>query len=206
MVARAIDEQARVRLVSPADVDALAGVLGRAFETDPVFQAILPDEAHRRRALPVLFREWIRLLHVPHPTTSWTTDDLAGAALWSPRDAWGVGFGKILRMAPRMLAAMGSRAVPALRVLHAIEAPHPRRPHVYLRVLGCVPERQGRGIGSRLMQPMLAQCDARGEAAYLESSNEKNLPLYRRHGFEVTGEVVTHLGPRVWLMWREPRP
>ncbi len=144
MVARAIDEQARVRLVSPDDVDALAGVLGRAFETDPVFQAILPDEAHRRRALPILFREWIRLLHVPHPTTSWTTDDLAGAALWSPRDAWGVGFGK--------------------------------------------------------------KCDARGEAAYLESSNEKNLPLYRRHGFEVTGEVVPHLGPRVWLMWREPRP
>jgi len=52
---------------------------------------------------------------------------------------------------------------------------------------------------------MLERCDAERAAAYLESSNEKNVPLYRRHGFEVTGEVVTHLGPRAWLMWRDPR-
>ena len=189
----------------PGDVDALAGVLGRAFETDPIFRAILPAEAHRRRALPVLFREWIRLLHLPHPETSWTTDDLAGAALWSPPGAWHVGVGTIARMAPRMLGAMGTRSVPGLRVMRAVEAPHPREPHYYLRVVGCEPDRQGRGIGSRLMQPMLDACDARGAAAYLESSNEKNVPLYRRHGFEVTGEVVTHLGPRAWLMWRKPR-
>jgi ribosomal protein S18 acetylase RimI-like enzyme len=204
MASRPSDEPS-VRLLTHEDLDPVAGVLGRAFEADPVFRAILPSDAHRRRALPALFREWIRLLHLPHPATSWTTDDLAGAALWSPSGAWGVGLGSILRMGPRMLAAMGSRALPGLRVLHAIEAPHPRKPHVYLRVLGCEPERQGRGIGSRLLQPMLAQCDARGDAAYLESSNEKNVPLYRRHGFEVTGEVVTHLGPKVWLMWREPR-
>ncbi len=204
MVARPLEEPS-VRLVTREDTDGVAGVLARAFHADPVFCAILPDDAHRSRALPVLFGEWIRLLHLPHPATSWTTEDHAGAALWSPRGSWGVGLGSILRMGPRVLAAMGSRTVPGLRVLRAIEAPHPREPHVYLRMVGCEPQRQGRGIGSRLMQPMLAQCDATGEAAYLESSNEKNLPLYMRHGVEVTGEVVTHLGPKVWLMWRKPR-
>ena len=84
--------------------------------------------------------------------------------------------------------------------------PHPREPpHHYLRVLGCDPNRQGQGIGSRLLEPTLAQCDTRGEPAYLESSNEKNLSFYRRHGFETTAEVVTHLGARAWLMWRAPR-
>jgi ribosomal protein S18 acetylase RimI-like enzyme len=197
--------ESSVRHVTRGDLDALSGVLARAFDDDPVFCAIIPDDAHRRRALPVLFREWIRLLHLPHPSTSWTTGDLAGAALWSPQGEWDVGFGSILRMGPRMLVAMGTRTVPGLRVLHAIEVPHPREPHVYLRALGVEPRYQGRGVGSRLMHPMLAQCDARGEAAYLESSNERNVPLYRRHGFEVTGEVVTHLGPKVWLMWRKPR-
>ena len=200
-----VASESSVRHVVRGDLDALAGVLARAFDEDPVFCAILPDDAHRRRTLPVLFREWIRLLHLPHPSTSWTTEDLAGAALWSPQGEWDVGFGAILRMGPRMLAAMGTRTVPGLRVLHAIEAPHPREPHVYLRVLGVEPSSRGRGIGSRLMHPMLAQCDARGQAAYLESSNERNVPLYRRHGFEVTGEIVTHLGPKVWLMWRKPR-
>ena len=84
--------------------------------------------------------------------------------------------------------------------------PHPRAPHHYLRVIGCDPDKQGRGVGSALLAPALARCDERGEPAYLESSNERNLPFYRRHGFEVTGEVTTYLGPKAWFMWREPRP
>jgi ribosomal protein S18 acetylase RimI-like enzyme len=193
-----------IRHVAPDDLDALSSVLGRAFDADPVFSAILPEDPHRRRVLPVIFREWIRLLHLPHPTTSWTTDDLSGAALWSPPGAWHVGVGDLARMARSVIGAMGTRTLPGLRVQFAIEALHPKEPHHYLRVLGCEPDRQGQGIGSGLMQPMLDQCDARGEPAYLESSNERNVPLYRRHGFEVTKEIVTHLGPRIWLMWRNP--
>src|SRR5450755_1155306 len=171
---RLVSRAMNVRHIAPGDLDPLARVLGRAFDADPIFRAILPDDEHRRRALPALFREWIRLLHLPHPQATWTTDDLAGVALWSPPGAWHVGVGAIARMGPRMIAALGSRTVPGLRVLHAIEAPHPREPHHYLRVIGCDPDRQGQGIGSRLMQPMLEQCDALGEPAYLESSNEKN--------------------------------
>jgi hypothetical protein len=53
---------------------------------------------------------------------------------------------------------------------------------------------------------MLARVDADGMPAYLESSNELNLALYRRHGFEVTSEVAIPGGPRTWPMWREPHP
>ncbi len=43
--------------------------------------------------------------------------------------------------------------------------------------------------------------------AYLESSNERNLPLYERNGFRVTGNLraLSH-GPTIWRMWREPQP
>jgi GNAT superfamily N-acetyltransferase len=193
-----------VRPLVAEDVVPVAAALARAFDDDPIFRAILPDDAHRRRALPALFEEWTRILHLPHPG-SFTTDDHAGAALWSPPGAWEVGIGTILRMGPRMLGAMGMRAWTGLRVMHAIESPHPKKLHHYLRVIGCDPARQGQGVGAALLRPILDLCDARREPAYLESSNERNHTFYRRYGFEVTGEVVTHLGPKAWFMWREPR-
>jgi ribosomal protein S18 acetylase RimI-like enzyme len=196
---------AEVRKATSDDVQKLGDVLGRAFDDDPIFRAILPDDAQRRRALPILFREWTRLLHLPHDT-AWTTNDLAGGALWSPPGHWKIGLFDEAKMAPKMVGALGTRVLASLRVLFAIESRHPKdRPHHYLRALGCEPSRQGRGIGSCLLRPMLERCDAQHEAAYLESSKEKNLSFYRRHGFEVVDEVVTHLGPRVWLMWRDPR-
>ena len=195
----------RVRPLQASDVDVLAVVLGRAFDDDPLFRAILPDAEHRRRALPVLFGEWMRLLHLREPG-SFVTDTLDGAALWSSPGRWAIGLTTLARMGPRTLAALGTRTIAGLRVLHAVESPHPKEPpHHYLRVLGCDPDRQGRGIGSRLLEPTLAACDTRGEGAYLESSNEKNHAFYRRHGFEIRAEVVTHLGARAWLMWRKPR-
>jgi hypothetical protein len=52
---------------------------------------------------------------------------------------------------------------------------------------------------------MLARVDADRMPAYLESSNQRNLAFYGRHGFEMTSEVVIPSGPRVWPMWREGR-
>ena len=58
-----------------------------------------------------------------------------------------------------------------------------------------------------VLSPSVARCDAAGEPAYLESSKERNVPFYERHGFKVTREVtISGGGPTLWLMWRDPRP
>jgi ribosomal protein S18 acetylase RimI-like enzyme len=193
-----------VRKAGRTDLETVGAVLARAFQDDPLFCAIVPDGARRRHGLPVLFREVMRRLHLPDDT-AWTTDDLAGAALWCPPGRWKVHVLTEARMAPAILAAFGARVVPMLRVLAQVEARHPiDRPHHYLRVLGCDPSRQGQGVGSRLLRPMLEELDRTGQHAYLESSNERNHPFYRRHGFEIIEEIRTRIGPSVWLMWRHP--
>jgi ribosomal protein S18 acetylase RimI-like enzyme len=77
-------------------------------------------------------------------------------------------------------------------------------PHCYLAILGVDPEAQRRGLGSRLLRPVLARCDRERVPAYLESSKEANIAFYERHGFAVTDEVALPRGPRLWLMWRRP--
>jgi ribosomal protein S18 acetylase RimI-like enzyme len=72
--------------------------------------------------------------------------------------------------------------------------------------LGTEPARQGHGIGSALLDTVLAQVDEAGDAAYLESSKERNVSLYARFGFEVIDEHRSKLGsPPIWRMWREPK-
>ena len=73
-------------------------------------------------------------------------------------------------------------------------------------MLGTEPARQGEGIGTRLLEPVLETCDADELPAFLESSKESNVAFYTRHGFRVTEEVQLPGGPPVWLMWRDPRP
>ena len=112
----------------------------------------------------------------------------------------------ILRLAPVMVRGIGRRTAKALQGLNRMEKAHADHPdHYYLAVLGTRPDRQGEGVGSALMAPVLATCDAEGIGAYLESSKESNIPFYRRHGFEVVGEVTFPSGPTIWPMWRDPR-
>ncbi len=193
-----------VRLATAEDVGPAAGSLARAFEDDPVMAILFPDPGSRLRRIERFFRAGIRHQHLPHGT-SYTTEDRSGAALWDPPGHWKMTWGQILRGSPDLVGAFGARVPTALRVLSAMERVHPTEPHYYLAVLGTDPARQGQGIGGALLQPVLDRCDEDGTGAYLESSKERNIPYYRRFGFELSGEIALPRGGMVWPMWREPQ-
>lgn len=186
------------------DIEPLEDVLQAAFWDDPMMRWMIPDDASRSRRAARLFRGMLRHWFVPMRTV-WTTADQQGAALWSPPGHWRIPVMAQLPSLPSMLGALGRGAVKAGRLMSLVEHHHPREPHWYLAVLGTDPPSQGKGIGSALIAPVLSRCDAEGVPAYLESSKESNIPFYRRHGFEVTGELRVPGGPVLYPMWREPR-
>ena len=188
------------------DLDGMAESLSLAFHDDPVMQWLFGDEPPRpvRYLRPFFATEGAR--HLRHEQV-FTLDGTPGAAYWEPPGHWKTSPIDILRLSPLMVRGMGSRTLRALRGLGRMEAAHAKHPeHYYLAVLGTRPDRQGAGLGSALLAPVLERCDTEGVGAYLESSKESNIPFYRRHGFEVVGEVQFPSGPTIWPMWRDPRP
>jgi ribosomal protein S18 acetylase RimI-like enzyme len=198
-----------VRLARPEDIPGLAVVLARAFATDPFFRFIAadgPDRVERMRdAWGAMLRHGSAGL-----VQTYTTGDLAGAAVWLPPGHTRPSLLDSIRMMPAMarlsrwsrLAAVG-RAMTELDLRHRHHAPGP---HHYLMALGVDPDRQGQGIGSALMAPVLERCDREGRIAYLETSTPGGRRLYERHGFEVVEErTLRDTTTRGWLMLRRPR-
>lgn len=191
-----------VRRATRDELPDLSAVLGRAFHDDPVFGWMFPSPARRRRWAARFFH--IRMRQLLDQDEIWTADG-AGAAVWAQPGRWEVGWRGALQMAG-LARGLGRHAPRALVGGARIERAHPRvPPHWFLAVLGVDPPRQGTGIGTALLGPVLAECDRDGVGAYLETATRRDVAFYTRFGFRVTGELRLPGGPPVWPMWRDPR-
>jgi GNAT superfamily N-acetyltransferase len=193
-----------LRRARAADVAALAYMLARAFLDDPVAMWSCKPDPLRPAMLERFHATRLRQLLLYDEV--WTTENLTCAAMWAPPGRWKLAAREDAALArcllhPRLIA----RLPLIVTGLVGVQRRHPRPPHWYLAVLGTDPSAQGQGLGSAVLQPVLQQCDADGVCAYLESSKQRNVDFYARHGFRVTGEIRLPRGPAVWPMWREPR-
>jgi GNAT superfamily N-acetyltransferase len=194
-----------VRQATEVDVAPMAVQLCRAFADDPVMAHVFRNEGRRTKAMTAYFTSQMRGDYLPFGGC-YTTDDHLGAAVWGPAGkpllTGMAGIANLVKVLPFVVSHLKA----TLDMIGLIESMHPHEPHWYLATLGTDPDAQGRGIGSALMRPVLDLCDAEGLPAYLESSKERNVPFYARHGFAVVKEVpLPHGGPSIWTMWREPQ-
>ena len=197
--------EAQVRQATPADHEAAAEALALAFADDPCWGHLLRDSETRAERLLAYFSTEIESL-TPEHREVWVTEDGGGAAVWAPPGRWRVPLGATIMEGPQMTRVFGRRLPLALRALLRLERHHPKREHWYLQYLGVEPRRQGRGLGSALLAPVLERCQRDRQPAYLEASTERNRALYERNGFALTGvfEMPGRGGPPVREMWREP--
>ena len=195
-----------VRKVGGTESVSLAGVMARAFESDPMCVHLLPDQGRRLPGLERAFRMFLRRIYLPQQEC-YTVGDISGGALWLPPGKYPPSAWQQLCLLPGFSRIFGLLRTPgALRDLNCMEKMHPKeKPHWYLAFLGVRPSEQGKGLGSALIRPVLSRCDAERAPAYLETSNERNLSLYQRHGFKVVRECDIPNGPHFWGMWREPQ-
>jgi GNAT superfamily N-acetyltransferase len=198
-----------VRLATSAEIGDLAAVLARALARDPFYLYLAGDAPERSQRM----RDgWAGILRFgsAHLSHTYTTDDLAGAAVWLPPGYRGPGLIDGLRQLPAMARLAGWRRLrmvgDAVASLEQHRHRHVGAPHFYLSAIGVEPDRQGEGVGTALMQPVLDRCDREGLPAYLETAVARNVLLYERLGFDVVEEMdLPGTDIHGWQMLRAPR-
>lgn len=189
-------------VVSSYDIraEAATSVVTLAFATDPVARWTYPDPDQYLEYFPRFIKAFAGRSF--EKGTAYLAPDFAGAALWlkpgvSPNED------ELLGLVWESTSSEVQKDL--FPMFEQMAAFHPKYPHWYLPMIGVEPSRQGSGVGSALLQHSLANCDADGLPAYLESSNPKNIPLYERFGFEVIGTIRAGDAPPMFPMLRKPQ-
>jgi Acetyltransferase (GNAT) family len=78
----------------------------------------------------------------------------------------------------------------------------PKVEMAYLWFIGVDPHHQHAGNGSNLLKEVIAEAQKRNLPVYLETSTLKNLPWYKRFGFEIYNQL--ELGYTLFFLKREP--
>lgn len=200
-------ERLTQRRLAPADAEAAALVLARAFGQDPLWRFLFPAPTERAAMVRQAFRTFAPAFIADFVALG-TGDPLDGVAVWSRPDQAPPRLDTLL--GPRLLTLVFSpflaalpRAVPIFSRFEALQRRYAPEPHYYLNTVGVVPEAQGRGRASALIRPMLAEADARGMTVYTETMTPENVPLYERYGFLVREELaVPATDLRLWALLR----
>src|SRR4051812_10883874 len=176
------------RRATIADADVVAGIIARAFVTDPIWSVALarPDASTEHH-----IEHWRQYVVGAIPGGSvWITDGGEAASVWIPPGGHELSAAEEVVLDQWLDATLGRTGRDDYHELASrFVASHPVAPeHTYLSLLATDPAHRGRGLGMALLRANLAMLDAAGMPAYLESTNPANNGRYEPVGFARHGE------------------
>lgn len=191
---------------APANFPAAAAVLAEAFEHDTVMASLVAGTDQPRTRLTLLFEALLRSAAPRGIRIDLARRDndgaIIGAAIWELPGYRASTLARVGEL-PALMRALGWRGLwAAARLQSRLASYRPAEPHWYLAEIGVGSAARGAGVGSALLANRLGAIDAAGEAAYLESSNERNRALYQRMGFTPIGIIRDIRGAAPAAMWR----
>ena len=155
--------------LTSAQIKEASQALARAFFDDPYVEFIQPDPEKRLKPTETFMRTALRYglryghVHVP-------AEGPQASAVWlPPGDSPAGTFRSLLcgiGLMPFQLGFSGTgKLFATLGYADGLHKKEMTRPHWYLWVLGVEPEKQGQGLGGRVLQPTLRRAEVLDDAA-----------------------------------------
>jgi GNAT superfamily N-acetyltransferase len=205
--------EVKIAALARKDIQDSGGILGRAFQDDPAILMMLAESGaeERTEGSAILFMN--QLLTCSRNGSPMIVRDamgiLAAFSLYPP-GTYPIPPTEQVKMI--LLTVLKARLFRrqtwlalgrGIKLLDEMQKKHPKDPHYYLEVLGVDPGHQGKGIGSMILGSINEKADKDGVGFYLETAQPRNLPLYKRFGYQIVDQKDV-LGVTLWFMWRNP--
>lgn len=197
-----IDLGAELVQSKPGEEMKFGNITADAFRNDPLNNWIFQGFA----GISALFHWQAKHIYVPRGYCYRAGND--GACMWMlPSGDLSTTKLQDLSLATTIFFNSGFDAIKrAWKIGEGMARAHPHFPHAYLFSIAVRPQAQGKGLGRKLIQPVLEACDSAGIPAYLENSNPANTSFYRSCGFEQTDLIqVEPDSPTLVPMLRQPQ-
>lgn len=202
------------RPLRATDVPSTADVLARAFADNPCYAWMHPRVATRQRDLRAFFERNLAW-HLPEGLVWVGVRDAKVVGTLTLQPPGGVQHGLARMLVHWVVPTLRHQGVRTVRRLVVTDADFRRRylaltegrPYWHVHAVAVDPEHQGTGVGSALVKRGMVELHRlrsdRAVPVVLSTQRERNLPLYRRAGFELVGrEEMGERGGRFvsWFM------
>jgi ribosomal protein S18 acetylase RimI-like enzyme len=178
--------------MSPGELETVCEVIGLAFADNPSTLAnVRGDRAKARQVM----REAVRVAKFgrtwSHALVALDGGKVVGALNAAQWPHCQPGTLEKIRTAPSILRIMKGALPRAFTMMTRHIGP-----------VGVIPELQGQGIGTTLLELFLSSTDATGSPTFLETDVDRNVALYENLGFEVVAQEDI-IGVSTRFMWRD---
>jgi GNAT superfamily N-acetyltransferase len=199
-----------IRAIEQPDVQTAARALAAAFRNYPFFAYCLGDADNYDRVAPRMFASFVRWTMLYGK--AWTTSDLDAVALRRPPGTRSIGTWNALRsgLAFTFLWMDSATRRRFGRAAPIVEETHKTimgdQPHWHCWMMGVLPDRQGTGVGRRLMRYTFEQSDRARLPCYLETFSESSARVHESQMYSIRKKIAIPETPlTLYAMVRPPQ-
>ena len=159
-------------------------ILSKSFDNNSSINYVIKRDRYRHKRLLDLIEYSFNLCNSFGKV--WISKDQCGCALVLHPDKKTLSIKTLIWDIKLATTAIGmSRVIKILNRESKIKNFHPKEPFCYLWFIGVYPKHQKKGIGSQLLEEIIAESQINGRDIYLETSVPSNIPWYQKFGFEI---------------------
>lgn len=183
-----------------SDKNLIVDILTKSFDTNQSVNYIVKQDQKRVHRVSSLMDYSFEVCYLFGDVL--LSDDKKACALITYPDKKKTTLKSILLDAKLILSAVGLKNIKKTLARESmINKIQPKEPKYYLWFIGVDPQYQNKGIGSVLLNEIIEDSAHKKRPIYLETSTLKNLPWYKKFGFQIYHEF--DLSYKLFFLKRE---